>query len=100
MKKHVIRFCLLLGLLPAVCQASLIASYNFNNSANPFQDTSGNNNTITGTGGTAPVYGATTGFNGTGAYTFTAGRLLVPINVNSAVMPQMTWGAWVRTDSL
>jgi hypothetical protein len=100
MKKHVLRLLLFVGLSPVAAQASLVAFYNFNNPATPFADSSGNGNNITGTAGTAPIYGANIGFNGTGAYDYTAGRLIAPVNVNPAAMPQMTWGAWVRTDSL
>jgi hypothetical protein len=100
MKKILFVCALLTGLSPFSARASLVAYYNFNNPAAPFTDSSGNGNNITGTAGTAPVYGSAIGFGGTGAYDFSAGRLIAPVNVNPGVMPAMTWGAWVRTDSL
>lgn len=89
-----------LSLTPAICQASLIAYYNFDNAGNTFADSSGGGRNITGTAGTAPIWGATTGFNNTGGYDFTAGRLIAPVDVNPGSMPAMSWGAWVRTDSV
>lgn len=81
-------------------RAELIAYYDFNDAANPFKDLSGKGNHITGNAGTNPVWGATTGFQSTGAFDFSSDRLVVPVNVNAAVIPKMTWGAWVRTDTL
>ncbi len=100
MKKHPFHLLICLGLLPLSAQASLTAYYNFNDSGNPFADSSGNGTNITGTAGTDPVWAANTGYNSTGAYTFTLDRLIVPIDVNASAMPQMTWGAWVRTDDV
>jgi len=79
-------------------RAGLIGLYSFDDSGNPLADSSGTGNHLTV--GAAPVWGADIGFNGTGGYDFTSARLIAPVNVNPAVMPQMTWGAWVRTDSL
>jgi hypothetical protein len=83
-----------------LARAGLIGLYTFDDPANPLKDTSGANNNLTGTAGTDPVWSATTGFNGTGSYTFTSDRLVAPININASVMPKMTWGAWVRTNTL
>jgi hypothetical protein len=63
-------------------------------------DSSGNNRDLTGTAGTNPVWGADSGFDGTGAYDFSNDRLIAPIDVNPGVMNKMTWGGWVRTDDL
>jgi hypothetical protein len=89
----------LLALFAPRAQAGLIGLYAFDDQANPLKDTSGANNHLSGTAGTTPVWGATSGFNSSGAYIFKGGRLLVPIDINVGVMPKMTWGAWVRTDS-
>jgi hypothetical protein len=78
----------------------LLGLYTFDNSANPQQDESTHLNHITGTAGTDPAWNDTAGFGGTGAYDFSGDRLTVPININPGVMPKMTWGAWVRTDTL
>ncbi|HEX2748565.1 MAG TPA: LamG-like jellyroll fold domain-containing protein [Verrucomicrobiales bacterium] len=79
---------------------NLIGLYTFDDSANRLKDSSGYRNNITGTAGTDPVWGPTTGFNGSGAYEFSSDRLIVPINVNATVLPRMSWGAWVRTNTL
>ncbi|HEX2748258.1 MAG TPA: LamG-like jellyroll fold domain-containing protein, partial [Verrucomicrobiales bacterium] len=81
-------------------RSELIAYYDFNDGAQPFKDSSGKNNHITGNAGTNPVWGAATGFQNSGAFDYSADRLIVPINVNAAAIPKMTWGAWVRTDTL
>ncbi len=90
--------CMALAALSA--RAELIGYYDFNTAATPFTDSSGKGNHITGSAGTNPVWGTTTGFNSSGAFDFSADRLIVPININPAALPQMTWGAWVRTDTL
>jgi len=94
------RIILLLHLLLAAARADLIAYFDFDNAANPNLDASGQGNHISGNAGTNPVWGATTGFNGTGAYDFSGDRLIVPVDINPTVLPRMTWGAWVRTDTL
>ncbi|MFN0125062.1 MAG: CotH kinase family protein [Verrucomicrobiales bacterium] len=81
-------------------RADLIAYFDFDNQANPHADVSGNGNHITGNAGTNPVWGATTGFDNSGAYDFSGDRLIVPVDINPVAMPRMTWGAWVRTDTL
>ena len=81
-------------------RADLIAFFDFDNPANPNADLSGKGNHITGNAGTNPVWGAATGFENSGAYNFSGGGLVVPIDVSPGVMPAMTWGAWVRTDTL
>ena len=81
-------------------RAGMIGLYTFDNSANPFEDSSGAGNHITGPVGTAPTWVSAVGYNGSGAHDYSDGGLIAPINVNAGVMPQMTWGAWVRTDTL
>ncbi len=94
------RIILLLHLLLVAARAELIAYFDFDNAANPYLDASGHGNNISGNAGTNPVWGATTGFNGSGAYDFSGDRLIVPVDINPTALPRMTWGAWVRTDTL
>lgn len=81
-------------------RSELIGYYPFEVTDHPMCDLSGHGNNITGSAGTNPQWSATAGFLGTGAYRFVDDRLLVPIDINPSEMPQMTWGAWVRTDTL
>ena len=79
--------------------AELIGFYPFDDAANPQADASSSGNDLT-TGGTPPVYESDGGFSG-GAYQFDGtGRLIVPININPGEKPQLTLGAWVKTDTL
>ena len=82
--------------VPADADAALIGYYTFENSAN---DVSGNGNHGTYSA-TAPVF-TTSGYSG-GAYRFGAGGantfISVPININPAVLPQLTMGAWVKAE--
>ncbi|MFN0125063.1 MAG: LamG-like jellyroll fold domain-containing protein [Verrucomicrobiales bacterium] len=80
--------------------SGLVGLYTFDDAGNPLNDSSGAGNHLTGTAGTNPVWGATTGYTGTGAYDFSGDRLIAPLNINPGALAQMTWGAWVRTDSL
>ncbi len=77
----------------------LIALYTFDDADNPGADSSGQGNDISGTVGTAPTWASDIGFGGSGAYDFAGGTLTVPVDINASVMPDMTWGAWVRTDN-
>ncbi len=92
--------CVLTLITGGSARAGLIGLYTFDDSGNPFNDSSGAANHIVDSAGTDPVYGSTIGFNGTGAYDYSVDRLRVPIDVNPAVRPKMTWGAWVRTDTV
>ena len=78
----------------------LIARYTFDDPENPGADSSGQGNDISGTVGTAPAWGSDIGFGGTGAYDFAGGTLTAPVNINASTLPDMTWGAWVRTDNI
>jgi len=80
----------------SIAQASLIGYYTFEGNAN---DVSGNGNhgvlsatapTITANGYQGSAYQFGTG----GSNTF----ITVPININPAVLPQVTFGAWVIAD--
>ncbi len=93
-----------LALAPSL-RAELIGYYDFNDPVTPLKDTSGKNRPLTVGPGTAPVWGATNGFGVTdggnsGAYNFTAGVLNCPVPVGADAVPLLTWGAWVRTDSV
>ena len=55
-------------------ESALVAYYEFDDVADSFADSSANGNNITGNGGTDPVWGPATGFNGSGAYDFSNDR--------------------------
>ena len=94
-------FCLIffMGTLLYSANGELIALYTFDDADNPDADSSGQGNDISGTVGTAPTWGSDIGFGGSGAYDFAGGTLTVPVDINASVMPDMTWGAWVRTNN-
>ena len=80
----------------AVSEAALIGYYPFDVDAS---DASGNGNDGTPSGDAALA--GVAGFNGAGsAYQFSgAGHVVVPINSNPSVYPDMTVTMWVRPDS-
>ena len=78
--------------LPA--QAGLIALYQFDDSSNLGKDTSGNNHDATNNGAAF----TSSGYQGGAAYFNGASYLRVAIDANTTVLPQMTWGAWVKFD--
>ncbi|MDA0814604.1 MAG: hypothetical protein O3C21_19690, partial [Verrucomicrobia bacterium] len=83
----------------SLLSAELIGFYSFDDAANPQADASSSGNDLS-TGGTPPVYEGDGGITG-GAYRFNAtGSLVVPININPGEKPQLTLGAWVKTDTL
>ena len=84
---------------PDVC-AELLGFWSFDNEANPLVDESGNGNDLSVGNATDPVWGAATGFGATGAYDYSNDHLIAPIDINPGGLPQMTWGAWVRTDTI
>ena len=98
MKYFFLLFCLIPILLYSA-NGELIALYTFDDADNPGADSSGQGNDISGTVGTAPTWASDIGFGGSGAYDFAGGTLTVPVDINASVMPDMTWGAWVRTDN-
>ena len=98
MKHFFLLFCLL-TILQYSANGELIAFYTFDDANDPFADSSGQGNDITGTNGTAPTWGSDIGFADTGAHDFSGGTLLAPIDINAGAIPDMTWGAWVRTDN-
>lgn len=76
-------------------QAALVALYKFDDTSNLGLDSSGNNNHASNFGAAA----AEQGYQG-GAASFSLNAYLrSPVDVNRAVMPDMTWGAWVRPAS-
>lgn len=78
--------------VPPTANAALIGLYQFNDSGDLGLDTSGSNNHATNNGATY----TSSGFQD-GAATFNGLTYLRSlIDVNSSVMPQMTWGAWVK----
>ena len=81
-------------------RAGLVGFYSFDDPANPLADTSGRGRHLKVAAGSNPVWSATNGFGGSGTYDFSNDRLIAPIDVNPAAMPRMTWGAWVRTDTI
>ena len=98
MKHFVLLFCLL-AILRYSASGELIALYSFDDAENPGADSSGQGNDISGTVGAAPTWGSDIGFNDTGAYDFAGGTLTAPVDINAGVIPDMTWGAWVRTNN-
>lgn len=92
--KKVMSILVILGALTlgANAQAGLIAFYDFEGDA---ADRSGN-------GHDGTVFGATltTGVSGQG-YSFDGSNdyIRVDLDVNPGVLPQMTWGAWVNSDT-
>lgn len=82
---------------PPSGQADLIGFYSFDD-ANPLTDDSGLGNDLTQVAGSEPTYQLSGGFEA-GGYDFNGvQRLIAPINTNPGVLPQLTMGAWVRTN--
>jgi len=83
-------------------QGALVSYWTFDDPANTHADSVGGATlTDPGAAGEVATWGVSTGFNGSGGFSFDGNdRLIAPVDVNTSVMPQMTWGAWVRTDSL
>ena len=97
--KHFFLLFSLLAILKYSANGELIALYTFDDEGDPFADSSGQGNDISGTVGVEPTWGSDIGFDDTGAYDFSGGTLTVPIDINAGLIPDMTWGAWVRTDN-
>ena len=93
MKKRLVAALLAATLMPQPANAALIALYQFDDATNLGLDTSGAGNHAANTG----VFGVAAGYQG-GAGLF-AGQswLTAPVNVNIAVRPSLTWGAWAKT---
>ncbi len=78
--------------------AGLIGFYPFDDSSNALNDRSGNSNLLT-IPATAPTFVAAGGLEG-GAYVFNGTqRLTAPIDINPGTRPQVTIGAWVKTNT-
>ncbi|MGK0185446.1 MAG: hypothetical protein ACI9R3_001224 [Verrucomicrobiales bacterium] len=79
---------------------ALIGFWSFDDPDNPLNDDSGKENTLE-MDGSDPIYGADTGFDGTGGFEFLgAEHLIAPIDINPDVEPVMTWGAWVKATNI
>ncbi len=91
--------CLTAG-VSSFALADLVAFYSFDNATNPLENTSGEAPGLIELAEVAPSWEASSGFNGSGCYTFSNQRLMALIDVSPDKMPQMTWGAWVNTQSL
>lgn len=79
-------------------EAALLGFYPFDDT-DPTVDASGSGNSLQ-TVAADPTYVAGGGFEG-GAYHFNGQqRLVAGIDINPSTLPQLTLGAWVRTDSL
>ena len=98
-KRWLLSLIFFAGALVHSAQAELIAFYTFNDAEAPFADSSGQGNDISGTVGAVPTWGSDVGFGDTGAYDFAGGTLTAPADINASAIPDMTWGAWVRTDN-
>jgi hypothetical protein len=80
------------AILAQPADAALIALYQFDDATSLGLDTSGKGNHATNNGAAFTAQGYQ---GGAAAFNFTA-WLNAPVDVNRAVLPQMTWGAWVR----
>lgn len=82
-------------------RARLIGFYPFDDPENPLRDESGRgNDLLEPEDGSVPTHEPEGGVEGGGYLFFGTERLLAPININPAQLPELTMGAWVRTDNL
>jgi hypothetical protein len=89
-------------------QATLTGWYKFDDATNLGLDSSGqgNNASVRDVNGGAPTYsasgysGGSAMFNGSANGSSSGGLLSIPINVNPLVVPNMTWGLWVKPSAL
>lgn len=99
---------LLLAIGSVPSQATLTGWYKFDDSTNLGLDSSGqgNNASVRDVNGGAPTYsasgydGGSAMFNGSANGSSSGGLLSIPINVNPLVVPNMTWGLWVKPSAL
>lgn len=83
---------------PRVISPALLGFYSFDDAAEPFKDDSGASRHLTGA--VEPVHVPEGGIEG-GAVVFDGSqRLAAPIDINPGPVPNLTMGAWVRTDVL
>ncbi len=81
-------------------RSALIGFYPFDDDQAPLADASGNGATASLVVDFEPFFDPAGGFSG-GAYVFDgAQRLSAPVNINPAVNPKLTMGAWVRPSTL
>jgi hypothetical protein len=79
-------------LIPQPANAALVALYQFDDVNDLGLDTSGNGNNATNFGAGFETQGYQ---GGAASFSFDA-FLRAPVDVNRAILPNMTWGAWVR----
>jgi hypothetical protein len=86
---------------PQEIRDALIGFYPFDDADNPLRDESGTGNDLSEPPDLfLPAHDPQGGFEG-GGFLFTGGeRMIVPININPSALPELTMGAWVRTDIL
>jgi len=88
--------------------STLVGWYQFDDSSNLGLDSSGGgkHGTVVDVNGGAPTYsssgytGGAAMFNGSTNGTSSGGLVSIPINANPLVMPNMTWGLWVKPSTL
>ena len=88
--------------------STLVGWYKFDDSSNLGLDSSGGgkHGTVVHVNGGAPTYspsgytGGAAMFNGSTNGTSSGGLVSIPINANPLVMPNMTWGLWVKPSTL
>ncbi|NCF94364.1 MAG: choice-of-anchor D domain-containing protein [Verrucomicrobiaceae bacterium] len=79
---------------------ALIGYYSFDDPSTPFNDDSESGNTLE-SADVDPTYASETGFQETGAFQFDGTqRLIAPIDINVSKIPELTMGAWVKTEDL
>jgi hypothetical protein len=83
-------------LTPRVSSPALLGFYSFDDEANPLKDDSGANRTLTAP--VMPFHDPAGGIEGGGVLFDGSQRLAAPININPGPVPNLTMGAWVRTD--
>lgn len=83
------------ALIAQPADAALIALYKFDDAGDLGLDSSGNGNHAVNFGAAA----AAQGYQGGAASFSFDGHLRAAIDVNRAVLPNMTWGAWVRPNA-
>jgi hypothetical protein len=92
MNKRLVAGLLAATLMPQPANAALIALYQFDDAANLGLDTSGAGNNATNFG----AMFLAGGYQGGAAFFGGSEWLRAPVDVNRAVRPNLTWGAWAK----
>jgi hypothetical protein len=92
MKHFLPWYAVLAASIAQPADAALVALYQFNDPDDIGLDSSGNGNHANNVGAAFVRSGYQ---NGAASFSFDA-HLRAPVDVNRAVLPSMTWGAWVR----